>query len=324
MAPHRLALSAHDVRGETTRANARRALRARRALSRRRGRSLRRQVASVSSRISSSQSTSARQTRPTADGRRSGSTGIAHADLGPHVGLAVKRRQQCRPAGRRARRRRTRAGCRPSSPPSSAAQRVACVRQQATASSKSPTTANDSAVSRTGIQSSAASSARAGRPNCASRLHQRASARRPRPVPSTPRRAAPPRGRAPRPPVPAAPRTRTARRTPGGRRRPARARWRGARRRRSRGRTCDPPRHAASARRARGQVVGLQRGDDGGQRVAEAPEPHQEIEHDDVDHAARPADAARRASQYSTAAHERPAAPPPRAPRTRRAGACRR
>ena len=49
-------------------------------------------------------------------------------------------------------------------PPSCAAHRAACVRQQATASSKSPTTANDSAVSRTGIQSSAASSARTGRP----------------------------------------------------------------------------------------------------------------------------------------------------------------
>ena len=89
------------------------------------------------------------------------------------------------------------------SPPSCVAHAFAWVRQQNAASSKSPTMANDSAVSRAGIQSSSHSSRRAGAPKHARALRDRrrvlaALAGAPLVGEQTP-----PRGRAPPPPVPA-------------------------------------------------------------------------------------------------------------------------
>ena len=199
-----------------------------------------RQLASVTSRIRSSHSTSARHTSPTADGSTSGSTdrpcrapdarsgsppstGQQAAEL--HAERAARRREQ--DADRHATLLR-----RP---------RVACVRQQA----RRP---RNRRRSRTRARSGAPESSRAAssRPRAACRTPRAsagaATARRRARCRAIPRRAAPPRDRAPRRPARAARQTRTARRTPADRRRPGRARSRAARRRR-----CDSSLVAAAA-----------------------------------------------------------------------------
>ena len=118
----------------------------------------------------SSQRISVRQ--PSAIDRRQqvGAGRFAEADRRAVFGLAARGPGACRRGSRRARRRRSRAGCPRAGRRPGVDHSFACVRQQKTASSKSPTMANDSAVRRTGTQSSSQSSRRAGAPKAASAL----------------------------------------------------------------------------------------------------------------------------------------------------------